>query len=94
MTFGVDYGMYPLGSCTMKYNPKVNEQVASYEGFTNLHPLQDEDTVQGALALMYSLLEKLSIITGMAWGTLQPSAGAHGEYTGLKIIKAFHEARG
>ncbi len=94
LTFGVDYGMYPLGSCTMKYNPKVNEQTASIEGFTSIHPLQDEDTVQGALELMHSLLEKLSVITGMAWGTLQPSAGAHGEYTGLKIMRAYHLAKG
>jgi glycine dehydrogenase subunit 2 len=86
--------MYPLGSCTMKYNPKVNEQTASLPGFTSIHPLQDEDTVQGALELMHSLLEKLSVITGMAWGTLQPSAGAHGEYTGLKIMRAYHLAKG
>ena len=94
MTFGVDYGMYPLGSCTMKYNPKLNEQIASLEGFTATHPLQDADTVQGSLELMYRLLEKLSEITGMDWGTLQPSAGAHGEYTGLKIIKNHHDAAG
>ncbi len=94
MTFGVDYGMYPLGSCTMKYNPKVNEVTAALEGFTAIHPLQDEDTVQGALELMHDLLAKLSTVTGMAWGSLQPSAGAHGEYTGLKIIRAYHMANG
>lgn len=91
-TFGVDYGVYPLGSCTMKYNPKINEKTASLEAFTHIHPLQDSDTVQGALKLMYRLLEALSTVTGMSWGSLQPSAGAHGEYTGLKIIKAYHLA--
>ena len=93
-TFGVDYGVYPLGSCTMKYNPKINEQVAAIEAFNTIHPLQPEETVQGALELMYRLLETLSVVTGMSWGTLQPSAGAHGEYTGLKIIKAYHLAHG
>lgn len=93
-TFGVDYGVYPLGSCTMKYNPKMNEQVAALEGFTDIHPLQDSDTVQGSLELMHRLLGQLSAITGMAWGTVQPCAGAHGEYTGLKIIKAYHMAAG
>lgn len=89
MAFGVDNGFYPLGSCTMKYNPKVNEVVASLEGFTSLHPLQDLSTVQGCLEVMYDLLGKLSAITGMDWGTLQPCAGAHGEYTGLKIIRNY-----
>lgn len=88
-TFGVDNGFYPLGSCTMKYNPKLNELVASYEGFTDVHPLQEEDTVQGNLELIYKLLDSLSAITGMDWGTLQPCAGAHGEYTGLKLIRAY-----
>lgn len=89
MAFGVDNGFYPLGSCTMKYNPKVNEVVASLEGFTSMHPLQDVSTVQGCLEVMYDLLGKLSAITGMDWGTLQPCAGAHGEYTGLKIIRNY-----
>ncbi len=94
MTFGVDYGCYPLGSCTMKYNPRVSEQLASLEDFTSIHPLQDVSTIQGCLSLMYNLLEDLSAITGMSWGTLQPCAGAHGEYTGLKLIRAWFEHRG
>lgn len=90
--FGVDSGFYPLGSCTMKYNPKVNEAVARFEGFTNIHPYQDEETVQGALELLYRLQTNLAEITGMDEVTLQPAAGAHGEWTGLMIIRAFHEA--
>jgi glycine dehydrogenase subunit 2 len=78
----------------MKYNPKVNEQLASLEDFTAMHPLQDVSTIQGCLSVMYNLLEDLSGITGMAWGTLQPCAGAHGEYTGLKIIRAWFEHHG
>lgn len=89
-TFGVDHGMYPLGSCTMKYNPKMHNQAASLRGFTGIHPLQESTQVQGALALLYELTEALAEITGMAWGSLQPLAGAHGEYTGLKIIRAYH----
>lgn len=91
---GVDSGFYPLGSCTMKYNPKVNESVARINGFAHLHPLQDEDTVQGALQLMYDLQEHLVEITGMDAVTLQPAAGAHGEWTGLMMIRSFHEANG
>ncbi|KAA0957681.1 aminomethyl-transferring glycine dehydrogenase subunit GcvPB [Planococcus kocurii] len=91
---GVDSGFYPLGSCTMKYNPKINETVARYPGFANIHPLQDEKTVQGALALMFDLQEHLKEITGMDEVTLQPAAGAHGEWTGLMMIRAYHEARG
>ena len=91
---GVDSGFYPLGSCTMKYNPKINETVARFPGFANIHPLQDEKTVQGALALMYDLQEHLKEITGMDEVTLQPAAGAHGEWTGLMMIRAYHEARG
>lgn len=93
MSFGVDHGMYPLGSCTMKYNPKMHNKVASLEGFSQIHPLQDQDTVQGALEVLYELTASLSGVTGMAWGTVQPSAGAHGEYVGLKIIKAYHLSR-
>ncbi|MDD3823442.1 MAG: aminomethyl-transferring glycine dehydrogenase subunit GcvPB [Sphaerochaetaceae bacterium] len=93
MSFGVDYGLYPLGSCTMKYNPKMHNEVAALEGFARLHPLQDDDTVQGALMVMERLTASLGAITGMAGGTVQPSAGAHGEYTGLKIIRAYHLAR-
>ncbi|MBO9129679.1 aminomethyl-transferring glycine dehydrogenase subunit GcvPB [Bacillus sp. 165] len=89
---GVDSGFYPLGSCTMKYNPKINENVARFPGFAHIHPLQDESTVQGALELMYDLQEHLKEITGMDEVTLQPAAGAHGEWTGLMLIRAYHEA--
>ena len=89
---GVDSGFYPLGSCTMKYNPKINENVARYNGFAHIHPLQEEETVQGALELMYDLQQHLKEITGMDEVTLQPAAGAHGEWTGLMMIRAFHEA--
>lgn len=92
--YGVDTGFYPLGSCTMKYNPKINEDMASLDGFKNIHPLQPEETVQGALRLMYELDEALCEITGMDKMTLQPAAGAHGEFTGLTLIKAYHENRG
>ncbi|KUP07386.1 glycine dehydrogenase [Bacillus coahuilensis m2-6] len=91
---GVDSGFYPLGSCTMKYNPKVNEVVARIPGFAHIHPLQPEESVQGALELMYDLQEHLTEITGMDTVTLQPAAGAHGEWTGLMMIRAFHEANG
>ncbi|MCG0313643.1 MAG: aminomethyl-transferring glycine dehydrogenase subunit GcvPB [Calditerricola sp.] len=91
---GIDIGFYPLGSCTMKYNPKVNEDVARLPGFTEVHPLQPEETVQGALALMWHLQEYLAEITGMDAVTLQPAAGAHGEWTGLMMIRAYYEARG
>ena len=91
---GVDSGFYPLGSCTMKYNPKINENVARYNGFAHIHPLQDESTVQGALELMHDLQESLKEITGMDEVTLQPAAGAHGEWTGLMMIRAYHESRG
>src|SRR6476469_5756124 len=91
---GVDSGFYPLGSCTMKYNPKINENVARMSGFANIHPLQDEKTVQGAMELMYDLQEHLIEITGMDTVTLQPAAGAHGEWTALMMVRAFHEANG
>ncbi|MFZ2464371.1 MAG: aminomethyl-transferring glycine dehydrogenase subunit GcvPB [Caldibacillus thermoamylovorans] len=91
---GVDSGFYPLGSCTMKYNPKINEDVARLPGFAHIHPLQDESSVQGALELMYDLMEQLKEITGMDEVTLQPAAGAHGEWTGLMLIRAYHEANG
>lgn len=91
---GLDSGFYPLGSCTMKYNPKINENVARFNGFAHLHPLQDESTVQGALELLYDLQQHLKEITGMDEVTLQPAAGAHGEWTGLMLIRAFHEANG
>lgn len=92
--FGVDTGFYPLGSCTMKYNPKVNEEMARLSGFSRIHPYQPEETVQGALQMMYELAGYLAEVTGMAKVTLQPAAGAHGELTGLKIIKAYHQHRG
>lgn len=89
--FCVESGMYPLGSCTMKYNPKVNELMASLEGFSNLHPLQSDSDSQGALKLMYELQESLKVLTGMDYVTLQPAAGAHGEFTGMLIIKKYFE---
>lgn len=92
--FCIEKGFYPLGSCTMKYNPKVNEFLASLEGFTNLHPLQSDEDSQGALELMYKLQEKLKYITGMDAMTLQPAAGAHGELTGMMIIKKYFEVKG
>lgn len=92
--FGVDTGFYPLGSCTMKYNPKINEDMAGLPKFTGVHPYQPEETCQGALELMYNLSNMLSEITGMDEVTLQPAAGAHGELTGLMIIKEYHKSRG
>ncbi|MCM3716782.1 aminomethyl-transferring glycine dehydrogenase subunit GcvPB [Fictibacillus phosphorivorans] len=91
---GVDSGFYPLGSCTMKYNPKINEDVARFPGFSHIHPLQEEETVQGAMEMMYRLQTSLAEITGMDEVTLQPAAGAHGEWTGLMMIRAYHEANG
>ncbi|MTH52378.1 aminotransferase class V-fold PLP-dependent enzyme [Bacillus mangrovi] len=91
---GVDSGFYPLGSCTMKYNPKINENVARLAGLAHIHPLQEEETVQGAMELLFDLQEHLKEITGMEEVTLQPAAGAHGEWTGLMMIRAFHEANG
>ncbi|WP_145355109.1 aminomethyl-transferring glycine dehydrogenase subunit GcvPB [Staphylococcus epidermidis] len=92
--FGVDTGFYPLGSCTMKYNPKINEKVARISGFSESHPLQEEEHVQGSLEIIYSLQEELKEITGMDEVTLQPAAGAHGEWTALMIFKAYHEKNG
>ena len=94
MNFGVDTGFYPLGSCTMKYNPKINEEIASMPGFACLHPLQPEQTAQGALQLYNDLGKALSAITGMAEFTLNPFAGAHGELTGLMIMRQYHLQRG
>ena len=90
---GVNDGFYPLGSCTMKYNPKVNEKAASLKGFTGIHPLQPEHTVQGALEVLKLAEEYLCEITGMDAMSFQPAAGAHGEFTGLLLIKAYHTAR-
>ncbi|GAK12776.1 glycine dehydrogenase [Geomicrobium sp. JCM 19039] len=92
--FGVDSGFYPLGSCTMKYNPKINEVIARLEGFAHIHPYQPENQVQGALELMFDLQESLAEMTGMDEVTLQSAAGAQGEWTGLMMIRAFHEANG
>ena len=91
--FCIEKGFYPLGSCTMKYNPKVNELLANLEGFNNLHPLQSDEDSQGALELMYNLQEKLKQITGMDAITLQPAAGAHGELTGMMIVKKYFEVK-
>ena len=93
-TFGVDNGFYPLGSCTMKYNPKINEDVARYPGLACLHPLQPAAEVQGALEILYQTGEALKEISGMDGITLQPAAGAHGELTGLRLIRAYHRDRG
>ena len=92
-TRGVNGGFYPLGSCTMKYNPAVNETLASLPGFTDIHPLQPEESVQGALELLRLTEQYLCEITGMDAMTLQPAAGAHGEFTGLLLIKAYHASR-
>jgi glycine dehydrogenase subunit 2 len=93
-TFGVDAGFYPLGSCTMKYNPKINEDLAATPGLINLHPLEDVRDSQGALQLMFELQKMLAEIAGMDAVTLQPTAGAHGELTGLKLIRAYHRHHG
>lgn len=92
--FGIDNGFYPLGSCTMKYNPKINEDVARFAGFAKIHPYQPEESIQGALELLYTLQNDLAALTGMDQVTLQPAAGAHGEWTGLMLIRAYHESRG
>lgn len=91
---GVNDGFYPLGSCTMKYNPKINEDMAALPGFTQIHPLQPEHSVQGCLKVLKKSEEYLCEITGMDGMTFQPAAGAHGEFTGLMLIKAYHESRG
>ena len=92
--YAIDTVFYPLGSCTMKYNPRINEKAASIEGLSQVHPLQPEETVQGSLELMYKLQEALNEIAGFAGTTLQPAAGAHGEFTGILIMRAYHESRG
>ncbi|AUJ26288.1 MULTISPECIES: aminomethyl-transferring glycine dehydrogenase subunit GcvPB [Virgibacillus] len=92
--YGVDSGFYPLGSCTMKYNPKINEDVARMDGFSHIHPNQPESSVQGAMEMMYDLQTALSEITGMDEVSLQSAAGAQGEWTALMMIRAFHEANG
>ena len=89
---GVNDGFYPLGSCTMKYNPRINEEMSNLPGFAAIHPLQPESTAQGALEVIQTLEKDLCEITGMDRLTLQPAAGAHGEFTGLLLIKAYHTA--
>ncbi|WP_313186011.1 aminomethyl-transferring glycine dehydrogenase subunit GcvPB [Lacrimispora sp.] len=92
--YGVNDGFYPLGSCTMKYNPKINEDIAALPGFKQIHPLQPEHTVQGCMEILKTAEKYLCEITGMNRMTFQPAAGAHGEFTGLLLIKAYHESRG
>lgn len=92
--YGLDTGFYPLGSCTMKYNPKINEDTSRYDGFANLHPYQSECCTQGALQLLYELDKSLAEIAGMDKMSLQPAAGAHGELAGIMVIKAYHEKNG
>ena len=94
LNHGVDIGFYPLGSCTMKYNPKVNEEAAKLPGFARIHPYQGEESVQGALQLIYELQEYLREIGGFAGVSLQPAAGAHGEFTGILMMRAYHEEKG
>lgn len=94
LNYSIEEGFYPLGSCTMKYNPKVNEKTASLDGMANIHPLMNEEHVQGALQLMYELGNDLMNITGMKGVTLQPAAGAAGEFTGILMIRAYHADRG
>lgn len=93
MNHHVDKGFYPLGSCTMKYNPKINEEIASCSCLTECHPLQEDNDVQGALKIYYDLERYLCEITGMHKATLQPSAGSHGELTGVMVMRAYHEKR-
>ena len=94
MNYGVDTGMYPLGSCTMKYNPKISEEISRWEKFANIHPYQHFSTVQGTLRMMFELEEMLCKITGMDAFTLQPAAGAHGEFLGMLLTRAYHEFNG
>ena len=91
---GVNDGFYPLGSCTMKYNPKIDEEIAALPGFTGIHPLQSEKTVQGAMEVMYAAGKSLCEITGMDAMTFQPAAGAHGEFTGLLLIRRITRTEG
>ena len=92
--FGVDQGFYPLGSCTMKYNPKIDEEIASLPNFKDIHPLQSEESMQGMMQIYYETSKMLSAITGMAEFSFNPFAGAHGELTGLMIMKQYHLNRG
>jgi glycine dehydrogenase subunit 2 len=94
LNYSIDKGMYPLGSCTMKYNPKINELTARMKAFTDIHPLQEETTVQGAMELMYRLQQAIKTISGFQGVTLQPAAGAHGEFTGVLMMRKYHQSRG
>ena len=94
MNYGVDNGLYPLGSCTMKFNPKYADQLAALPTVTSIHPYQEEDSVQGALRLMYELERALAIISGMDAVSLHPAAGAQGEFTGMLLAKAYHAQQG
>ncbi|MFQ5701395.1 MAG: aminomethyl-transferring glycine dehydrogenase subunit GcvPB, partial [Acidobacteriota bacterium] len=94
LNYAIDLGLYPLGSCTMKYNPKINEEIARLDGFTRIHPLQPAASAQGALRLMHELDLLLQQITGLHRFTLQPMAGAQGELTGIKMTRSFLERRG
>ncbi len=94
MNYGVDVNTYPLGSCTMKFNPKIADEISSMDEIRYIHPYQDQSTVQGALRIMYEVQEYLKVIGGMDAVTLQPVAGADGEFTGLLIVRAYHENRG
>src|SRR5271170_1857094 len=93
LNHSIDTGFYPLGSCTMKYNPKVNDAMAALEGFRELHPHQSEDQIHGALELLWNLQEAIAEIVGLPAVSLQPAAGAHGEFTGLLIIKKYFQSR-
>ena len=94
INYGIDTGFYPLGSCTMKYNPKINEEIAAYPGLSHLHPCQPEELSQGILRLMYDMQVYLADIGGMDAATLQPAAGAQGELTALMVFKRHHERAG
>src|SRR5262249_15422607 len=94
LNHSIDTGFYPLGSCTMKYNPKINDAMAALEGFRELHPYQPEEQIQGALELMWTLQQNISNIVGLPHVTLQPAAGAHGEMLGLMLIKAYFQSKG
>jgi glycine dehydrogenase subunit 2 len=91
MNYGIESGVYPLGSCTMKYNPKLSDYIAEWDQFTHTHPYQDETTIQGNLQILYELEQMLSTLTGMSDFTLQPAAGAHGEFLGMLLTHAYHE---
>src|SRR5256714_7901922 len=93
LNYSVDTGFYPLGSCTMKYNPKINEDMARLAGFARLHPLVRDEDAQGALKLMHELGQMLAEIAGMDAVSLQPAAGAQGEFAGVLMIRAYHQSR-